>query len=195
MIVSLIKNNLNKLSGNRQGAISVEFALLAPVFATAILFSANLAFKIVNHQKLAAAVNTSATYLQDQVAQDGGTSLGKQSFNEEGIQVDNKIKRTAKIIVEESFGKSFNGNDARVVFYCACPPPMSEDGEINFNEQPFYTTSAIQMGKGADVCPSTCESVGGEQQRIIAKISVTYQGYDLFGRKQDYSEEITTRLR
>ena len=196
------KHIFSRFVKERDGAISVEFAFLAPVFIASILFASNLALTIVNHQKLAAAVNTSATYLQDQVAEDGGTSLGNQEYDDNGVQVDNKIKRTAKVIVEEAFGKSFNGNDATVTFYCACPPAMpsgegdeENNSDFEFTGEPFYTLSAISMGRGSDVCPSTCDTVNGEQQRVIAKISATYKGYNLFGQKQEYHQEISTRLR
>ncbi len=185
---------VKSFSQKRDGVISVEFAIIAPFLITAILVASNLAFTIVNHQKLAAAVNTSATYLQDHVAEAGTGSIGKKEYDDLGGQIDNKVKRTAKLIVEEAFGKEIQGSGADVNFYCACPPPLSDTRGIYDGEIPYYEFSSISMGNGSDVCPTACEA-SGEPQRVLAKIEVSYDSYNLFGTKKTISESIVTRLR
>lgn len=194
MLKDILSRKLKTLWNSKDGVISVEFAIISPFIITAILIASNTAFTIVNHQKLAAAVNTSATYLQDTVAEAGTGGIGQKEYDELGRQIDNRLKRTAKVIVEEAFGKEIKGAGADVNFYCACPPPVSDYRGIYEGDKPYYNYTSVSMGNGSDVCPQECEGFTNEPQRVLAEISVSYDSYNLFGQKKTISESIVTRL-
>ena len=190
-----LKNRVFDLVRDRKGAISVEFAIISPFLISALLVASNMAFSVMNHQKLAAAANASAAFIQDEISEHGLKPIGQEEYDKDGNPIDNELKRTARLIIEESFGKELSPTEASVEFYCACPPPLTDMKGFYAGEQPYYNFSAVSMGNGNNVCPDDCESWRTDPQRVIAKIEIDYQTYNLFGQSKTVSEEIVTRLK
>ena len=193
--LNILKNRVFTLVRDREGAISVEFAIISPFLITALLVASNMAFSVMNHQKLAAAANASAAYIQDEISEHGLKPIGVEEYDKDGNPIDNELKRTARLIIEESFGKELSPTEASVEFYCACPPPLTDMKGFYAGEQPYYNFSSVSMGNGNNVCPDDCNEWRSDPQRVIAKIEIDYKTHNLFGQSKTVSEEIVTRLK
>ncbi len=195
-------SKFKQIRSSVEGALSVEFALVAPALITISLAGVNLGYQLHLEQKLTASVQNGSDYLQDWVmANDlndlAPTMTDDDDDNESEEWKDSDPVVTTKTMVSDAFGKSLGPEDVEVEFICGCPDSTGIDtgsGTVSENYTGYFVkTSQKDYGDVEELCPSTCNN--GMLPRIIVELNVDHETKDLFNNSLSVSETQRSRLR
>ena len=188
---------------DRSGAISVEFAMIAPMLIFSTMYSANMGYKVHQHQKLTAATNAATMYLQDHAMNKDLSTLRPTYDKFTGQFNDSDTVTAVKSAVQAAYGADLALESIQVDTVCACQaaPAQPTDGtqtvtEYDFEneETQFYKKQTISYSASGEVCAFNCPGVGG-RARVLVEINIRHQTSDFFSDDVIVTESITTRLR
>ena len=213
-----MKKFLSKFRKNKDGVVSVEFALIAPMLIFATLFSINLGYSVNKHQKLASSLAAGSNYMQDYLLENELDNVRPNWDNETGKTSDTSTLATLKKVIQASYGEELRLDEIFVNTYCACPnhtdpnssggtgepegfetavePTSPESSEFDFenSENEFYTKTKMSLWKKGELCAFNCPENGG-RARVIMEVNLYHTMTDLFGKQTVVHEKLKTRIR
>ena len=188
---------------DRSGAISVEFALISPMLIFSTMYSANMGYKVHQHQKLTAATNAATMYLQDHAMNKDLSTLRPVYDKFSGKFNDSNTVLAVKGAVQAAYGDELPLESIQVETVCACQaaPAQPTDGSVTYGEYDFedqstqfYKKQTISYSSTGEVCPFNCPGVGG-RARVLVEVNIRHTTSDFFSDDVVVTESITTRLR
>lgn len=213
-----MKSLFQKFNKNKDGVVSVEFALIAPMLIFATLFAINLGYSVNKHQKLASSLTAGSNYLQDYVLENNLEAVRPNWDNETGNSSDTNTISTLKNVIQAAYGQELRLDEIFVNTYCACPnhtdpnglggstdpdnfeiavePNGTSNNEFDFedSENDFYTKTRLSLWKKGELCAYNCPENGG-RARVIMEVDIYHRMTDLFGKETVVHEKLKTRIR
>ncbi len=213
-----MKKLLSKFKKNKDGVVSVEFALISPMLIFGTLFAINLGYSVNKHQKVASSIAAGSNYLQDYMLEENLEELRPNWNNETGKTSDTNTLATMKNVIRAAYGEELKLDEIFVNTYCACPnhtdpnssggttdsnefetatePTETEGEDFNFAEsdRDFYTKTRLSLWKKGELCAYNCPDNGG-RARVIMEVEIYHTMKDLFGKETIVHEKLKTRIR
>jgi len=163
---------LKKYLSNRDGAIAVETAIVAPLMILILLPSIDIGLQIQTLQKMDKATDSGVEYVVN-----GGRN-----------------ETTLRNIVQESFGHTIQSSQLTIEAYCGCIvsniPGQNGDDENSDPYSGFYIKTPTQFVE--DMCPALCEN--GDTPSELVDVSLTHSVRGSLGEKQ-IRTHLQTRIR
>ena len=188
-----MRRNLSIFLKDNSGLAALELGLITPVLLAALIAGANIAFSILQEEKISAAAYAGVNFLQDQVAAGALDGVRPSTDPNTGEQQDGQLVETAKLIIQDAHGGDIDVSSIIIETYCGCPQKNS-DFRNGFDEaKPFYQRSGMSTSRSQDLCPVRCSD--STQSRIVVEIDIEHVGRNLFGGEYKVAEHMVTRLR
>ena len=175
---------------SRDGVAAVEMAIIAPILFGATLMTANVAYMVWEHQRVANAAVAAMNYLQDQSLDGHYAGLAPSKSDAQG---DGDLVATAKLILQDAYGKPIDLGEVSITASCGCPKKNSEMANGFDENKPFYQKTDVVSNGSDNICPTPCSD--GDAARIVAEIDVSMTVTSLFGKDKTISERLVSRLR
>ena len=213
-----MKTILHKFLKNRDGVVSVEFSLIAPMLIFGTLFAINLGYQVNKQQKVEASLAAGSNYLQDFALNHNMAELRPNYDSETGKTNDTQTLSTVKKIIQTASGGMIEAHETYVNTYCACPNnkvPDQDGGSIDENNfemtlepvnsgqkdfdftdysKDYYSKTRMSLFRKGELCAFDCPQNGG-RARVIVEMDVYHNVKDLFGKSTIIHEKLQTRIR
>ncbi len=191
-----ILSKIKSIRKSVEGALSVEFALIAPALIAVSLAATNLGYRVYLQQKLAASISSGTEYLQDWVGENDLDAIRPGKNDDTDQWTDSSPVENTKIVIRDAYGNQLSTDDISVETLCGCPDTTQADpdaGTIVPEFTGYYVeTRQKDFDDANNLCPSKCN---GEQARVTIEIEVILETKDLFNNSVKVSEKLRTRLR
>ena len=178
---------------DRSGISATEFALISPIAIAIAMSAITYSFKLLDRQRLDAAVTASAYYLADKVLD--GEMSGFQPTREmvDGAYefTPGQFVQTARFVLSDAYRSSATLTITELDVFCGCPQNYS-GGDVQ-TDQPFFTRFTAEAADEAPLCSMTCPD--RSRARVLAEIDVTSTSNDFLGQEYTLEKQIVMRLR